>query len=411
MNEVENILDGQRDVPEGDSITTKEELNQRTSEADPDADEYESLTSTESGRALFKEAWIAENTAKAMRMVGIGTDQSDRILNGGNSGHYSGKAMALSDNLLEGDVLNSNKDDMGEVLQDPETVERISAVGSIPLGALKIGEMMSERFGDRFSPERAFLAGDKLNDGIRDMLRASGYNELYEGWGTAEMGIIATEVKGIDHPNRVLMPLLDQYTVEIYPVEAGLEKRDDESDENYGEILREGPESEDELVDIKDVDSRTVGRAYPSREGLSRYDQRDAIRVYPSDELPPEWPDDIPGIKVLGRLDGITVGGPTITEEDMENIIQSVAPEGSNPEYHFSKVGTADSPGLLIESDIERDVSMEELYEAFERYVPEVNHARENGFIDSVIYERTPTPDLMRGEGAKIQRFSDQTAP
>jgi hypothetical protein len=249
------------------------------------------------------------------------------------------------------------------------------------------------------------------------MLNDVGFQQVYEAWGTAEMGLMATEVDGIDHPNRVLMPLLNHHSIEIYPIEAAPDSRQQSKEpENHGKALLDGPESLDDLEDIRDINTQKIGRAYPSREGLERYDQRDAIQVIPGKELPEEWPNEIPGIRVLGRLDGLTIGGPTVTEEDIENVVQSLSDPAQDPEYHFSKVGDPTTPSMIIKSemDVESDMAQNkdsDLRKALQMYIPEVVDAYDNGFIDSIKYQQNYIHELIRGDGAKVQRFSDHTVP
>lgn len=291
---------------------------------------------------------IARTAATGFQLAGLTED--DGIMNlGAPTPHISAWMLDCSAKLLGARTYNTDVSDFEEILKRGDEAA-ITVVGSTPSVIRTLGRRLEREYGpprELFPNVRlAPTGGEPTTERLRaDLRRLWGFEEIRDGYGATETGLIAMATD----ESRRLVPLLNRFVIEVLPDANG----------------------SDEPMDIRDVEEQTVGSILisdPNRQRLPlfRYRIGDQIRVHPAD---------VPRIELLGREDdAISFGGALLYEMQIENALRDVYGEAMVEWKAFVSKTEADDTAARV-------------------YVVGNLDAREGAFLDALFERSTPVEE------------------
>lgn len=309
-------------------------------------------------RDLVRQAQLGED---AFELLGLTSD--DAILNlGAPEPHISGLLLEIAAMEVGVSTFNRSLADYEQVIENGQS-EAITTVIGQPLFLRSLAAKLStdERSASDLFPnvERVISTGANLLPKVQTELeRLWGAERVQEAYASTEFGCIAVR----PDMDELYVPMLDYHTFELLPNGA------------------DGPES---LVDIEDISEPTTGSLVIStrnREAYSfdRYEIGDGARVVPTD--------DGPRFEVLGRTDNaVQFGAIVLYEGEAVSALDAAYGESVEDWRGVVDVNDVGEPGVTVyvTGDQLRNRT-EEFREALVEQSSAVSTVDEFGIIDHI---------------------------
>lgn len=395
---LQEILDKQ--IPNSldtEPIVTKEELTNHTEQKNVEESEILAETSTGSGKVALPVEYLDQIVCNALRTLGI--DEDDVILNlGAPQPHLSGIGIKRGGEAVGAEVLT---DHSGEVEDIIERSNEVTTVFSLPGMAKAKGKEIAEKWGKPakiFSPEKGIMAGEILTESYQELLVEQwGFDEVRETYASSEVGTILAEVGDNDlSEHRKLVPQLDNVIIEIYPLSGDQDR-----------MLDPSGISPKDLIDIREISEPTEGILYPTIPNyIHRYEQADIVQIIPGENMSENWPDELPAVEPLGRLDCLNIAGAMVPEGKIERTLTQATGEDL-VEWSIKATGNRENPKLQIYTN--KKIDQEKFTKSLENNAHDLFYANNHGMINCIKLRHVddPVEQVEDNNGVKINRMED----
>jgi hypothetical protein len=140
---------------------------------------------------------------------------------------------------------------------------------------------------------------------------------------------------------------------------------------------------------------------------FTRYDQGDLVQVWPGESMNGYWPDEIPAVEPLGRIDCLNLAGAMVPEGKIERTLNE-AYDGSAVEWTARATGPRENSTLEIYTD--KGIPEERFYSALEEHAHDIFYAEKHDMMNSVeVHEvEDPFEHVEESEGLKTNRMEDR---